>query len=202
MEEHLSEITAPGKGELRDRGSRFYAYAYPVREMAEIDAWVLALEKQYHDARHHCYAYRLGVKGETTYATDDGEPSHSAGTPILSAIRAASLTHTLVVVIRYFGGTKLGVRGLIDAYRGAAADALDNLAKRELVPSIAFTLRFSYEQTSHINRLLHPFELQQLQANYTERCELTYGIREGDYPGVERVLQQAGIEPENVHSYF
>ena len=119
------------------------------------------LKKKYHDARHHCYAYRLGKKGETTFATDDGEPSHSAGDPILNAIRAEQLTNVLVCVVRYFGGTKLGVRGLIEAYGEAAALALEKMDRVELIDKVIFTLKFPYDKTSEVNRILHPYEIEE-----------------------------------------
>ena len=110
-------IGAPSEGLFKDNGSRFIARAYPVESEAEIKEIVAALKKEYHDARHHCYAYRLGLDGEPWRANDDGEPSGSAGRPILGQIDSAGLSDILVVVIRYFGGIKLGIPGLIRAYK-------------------------------------------------------------------------------------
>ena len=118
-------IPAPAAGLFKDNGSRFLAFAYPVENEEEIKDRVQALRKKYHDARHHCYAYRLGHLGDRFRANDDGEPSSSAGRPILGQIDSRGLSDVLVVVVRYFGGIKLGIPGLIRAYRTATADALE-----------------------------------------------------------------------------
>ncbi|MEM6807248.1 MAG: YigZ family protein, partial [Bacteroidota bacterium] len=141
-------MKSPTEGFFKDRGSKFYAHAYPVETQAELEQRIQELKKKYHDARHHCYAYRLGIKADKSFSNDDGEPSHSAGTPILSAIRSAEMSNILIVVVRYFGGTKLGIRGLIDAYGTAAKEALEQAESYPMIPMIRFTLKFSYEQTS------------------------------------------------------
>ena len=113
-------------GIFKDRGSKFLAFAYPVSSPEEIKIILAELRKKYHDARHHCYAYMLGAEKETYRSNDDGEPSSSAGKPILGQIQSNNLSNILIVVVRYFGGTLLGVGGLINAYRSAAADAIRN----------------------------------------------------------------------------
>ena len=183
-------------GELRDRGSRFLAFAFPMTAPATMDERLAALRKQHYDARHHCHAWRLGPLGDRTFAHDDGEPAHTAGTPILAAIRSASLTDVGVVVVRYFGGTKLGVRGLIEAYRGATEAALALAQRDPVIPRKRFSLDFAYEQTSDINRLLHPFSLTQVQAAYTDRCLLVWEIEAGQYPLVTKVLEDQGYAPK------
>ena len=115
MKDTYRSIESPSEGLFKDNGSRFIALAYPVESEQEVKEHVSALKKEYHDARHHCYAYRLGHRGETFRCSDDGEPSGSAGRPILGQIDAASLSDVLVVVVRYFGGIKLGIPGLIRA---------------------------------------------------------------------------------------
>lgn len=117
-------IAAPAEAEFKDKGSRFIAFTYPVRTTEEIKTHVEALREAHHKARHWCYAYRLGTDGNQFRANDDGEPSGSAGRPILGQIDSAGLTDVLIVVVRYFGGTLLGVPGLIHAYKTAAAEAL------------------------------------------------------------------------------
>ncbi|PLX14682.1 MAG: YigZ family protein, partial [Marinilabiliales bacterium] len=129
MEEFVDQyltISKPSEGLFKDRGSKFLAFAYPVSSEEEIKAFQEQLRSDYHDARHHCYAYMLGPKKENYRANDDGEPSSTAGKPILGQIRSFDLTNILIVVIRYFGGTKLGVGGLINAYKTAAEEALKN----------------------------------------------------------------------------
>ena len=110
-------IAGKSEGLFKDNGSRFIALAYPVETEEEIKEIVMGLKKEYHDARHHCYAYRLGLKGDKFRANDDGEPSGSAGRPILGQIDSLGLSDILVVVVRYFGGIKLGIPGLIRAYK-------------------------------------------------------------------------------------
>src|SRR5687768_4675593 len=119
-------IQLPSSGEYKEKGSRFLSFSFPVQTDTEIKAHLAALKKQYYDARHHCYAWILGAEGKNFRAVDAGEPNHSAGDPILGQIRSKGLTNILVVVIRYFGGIKLGVGGLIYAYKTAAEIALRN----------------------------------------------------------------------------
>lgn len=127
----FTTLATVATADLRDRGSKFLAFAYPVTSVEDIKARLKALRAEHAKATHHCYAYRLGTSGNEWRAVDDGEPSGSAGRPILAAIDSAGLTDVLVVVARYFGGTLLGVPGLIAAYRGAAAQALDKAGRVE-----------------------------------------------------------------------
>ena len=117
-------IASTTQAEFKDKGSRFIAFAYPVQTLEEVKQYVSILREEHHKARHWCYAYRLGVDGTQFRANDDGEPAGSAGRPILGQIDSAGLTDVLVIVVRYFGGTLLGVPGLIHAYKTAAAEAL------------------------------------------------------------------------------
>jgi len=189
MSDHLFRITAPGEGAFKDRGSRFIGFAFPVETPEQIQTHLEEVRRKYHDARHHCYAWRLGMYGDTSQANDDGEPAHSAGAPILGAIRSGELTDCLVVVVRYFGGTKLGVRGLIEAYRAAALDALEGLPRLELVPRVTFQLIYEYQQTSDINRILHPFELVEVESLYTERVVQTLAIEKTAFPPLQAQLE-------------
>ena len=115
------EVERDAEFVLRERGSKFYAYVYGVRSEAEVKEKLEVLKREYPDATHHCYAWVMGARGEAQRANDDGEPGNSAGRPILRAVISAGLTNVLVVVVRYFGGTMLGIPGLIDAYGGSAA---------------------------------------------------------------------------------
>lgn len=184
----LYEPCAPSEGIYKDKGSKFYAFALPVRSREEAENALNEIRKKYHDARHHCYAYRIGKEGELSFANDDGEPAHSAGTPILGQIKSLEMTNVMVVVVRYFGGILLGVRGLIDAYKGAAFEALSQAEKTEVVAYMCFSLQFSYERTSEINRLLHPFPVKMLESTYLEDCRLTYQIRKSEMEQVRKVF--------------
>ena len=192
----MKALLESAKGEYRDRGSKFYAIAEPVYSQEEAEALVARLKKEYHDARHWCSAYRLGEEGETMYSNDDGEPSNSAGAPILAAIRSAELTDVAIVVVRYFGGIKLGVRGLIDAYRGAAEDALSRARTEAIVLKETFTLAFSYTETSEVNRILHRFPVEQVEAEYTDTCKVTYSIERSRYNELEQTFIAARISIE------
>lgn len=186
----LSEIS---EGYLKEKGSRFFAYAYPLREIEEVAAKIQELKKKYHDARHHCYAYRMGKEGEEVYANDDGEPSHSAGDPILAAIRSAELTGVLIVVVRYFGGTKLGIRGLIEAYKGAANAAIAQNELVPVIPKIIFQIQYPYERTSDINRILHRFTVEIVEAQYTDECIQTLSIQAEAFEDLHSQLVMAQL---------
>lgn len=186
-------LKEPSEGFFRDRGSKFFAFAYPISSLAEGEEHLAALRKRFHDARHHCYAYRLGDQGEESFAADDREPSNSAGPPILAAIRSAELTQVLVVVVRYFGGTKLGVRGLIEAYRTAATEAIEAGEKVEIIARVTFQLAYAYGQTTDINRLLHPYELEVVEAVYTDSVMQTLAIRVEEFDALHNQLDAAGF---------
>ena len=126
IQDAYKSVAALSQGLFKDNGSRFIAFLYPVETEDEVRTIVASLRKEYHDARHHCYAYRLGYKGDVFRASDDGEPSGSAGRPILGQIDSAGLSDVLIVVVRYFGGIKLGIPGLIRAYKTSSADAIAN----------------------------------------------------------------------------
>ena len=146
-------IAAPAQGLFKDNGSRFIAFAYPVESIEEVKPLVDALKKEYHDARHHCFAYRIGHKGDVFRANDDGEPSGSAGRPILGQIDSAGLSDILIVVVRYFGGIKLGIPGLIRAYKTSTADALAAATIVEKTACQYFTVEFEYLQMNSVMNL-------------------------------------------------
>lgn len=161
------------EGLYKERGSKFLAFAYPVVSEEEIREKLEALKKQYYDARHHCFAYILRPeegREETYRANDDGEPAHSAGDPILGQIRSHKLHDVLVVVVRYFGGTKLGVSGLIQAYKTAAAEAIAHNLIVEKVIYKPLAIRFEYTATNEVMQILEQFQIQIDQQDFTERC--------------------------------
>jgi uncharacterized YigZ family protein len=165
-------ITSRAEGGYKEKGSKFLAFAYPVSSEAEIKEKIEALKTQYFDARHHCYAWILGPEKKHFRANDDGEPNHSAGDPILGQLRAMKLTNVLVVVVRYFGGVKLGVGGLITAYRSAAEDALRNatIVEREVCEKILIS--YPYSSTTEAMRLVKDFELTIIWQDFTEGCSM------------------------------
>lgn len=172
-----SSIAAPSEGLFKDNGSRFIALAYPVETEQEVKTIVAGLRKQYHDARHHCYAYRLGYKGDVFRSSDDGEPSGSAGRPILGQIDSAGLSDTLVVVVRYFGGIKLGIPGLIRAYKTSTADALAHAQVVEKIAGKWLRVSFGYEAMNAVMKVLKEMDLPQREQDFGEQCSLEVRVR-------------------------
>ncbi len=170
-------IGAPSEGLFKDNGSRFIARAYPVESEEEVREIVAALRKEYHDARHHCYAFRIGLDGALWRAADDGEPSGSAGRPILGQIDSAGLSDVLVVVIRYFGGIKLGIPGLIRAYRSSTADALDRATLVEKVAGRWYSLHFPYDSLPAVMKLVKDMDLPQRGQSFQTECTLEVRVR-------------------------
>ena len=170
-------IAARSEGLFKDNGSRFIALAYPVETEDEVREIVAALKKEYHDARHHCYAYRLGYKGDRFRANDDGEPSGSAGRPILGQIDSLGLSDVLVVVVRYFGGIKLGIPGLIRAYKTSTADALGQAEIVEKVAGKRFRLTFDYLSMNGVMKVLKDLGLSPAGQDFGLQCSLEVRVR-------------------------
>jgi uncharacterized YigZ family protein len=170
-------IEREASGLFRDRGSKFIAFAIPVSDQEEIKVRLEALKKEYHDARHHCYAWVLTPDRQAWRVNDDGEPSGTAGRPILGQINSHELTNILVVVIRYFGGTLLGVSGLINAYRNAAADAINNAAIVERHLSENWLITFPYEAMNDVMKILKEEGCSQSAHDYSDNMmsvEITF----------------------------
>ncbi|MDR3350488.1 MAG: YigZ family protein [Prevotellaceae bacterium] len=160
-------IAASATGVFKDKGSKFLSFAFPVATEEEAKEQVRKIKKEYFDARHHCFAYRIGADGELWRASDDGEPSSTGGKPILGQLLSRELTNVLVVVVRYFGGTLLGVPGLINAYRSAAADALDNAQTVAKTVQEIITLTFPY---NHMNAMMKLLKEEQADIR-TQQCD-------------------------------
>ena len=189
-------IAAPAEGLFKDNGSRFIARAYPVETEEEVKQIVGGLKKEYHDARHHCYAYRLGYLGDRFRANDDGEPSGSAGRPILGQIDAAGLSDVLVVVIRYFGGIKLGIPGLIRAYKTSTADALAQASVREKIAGRWYAVSFGYLAMNGVMKVLKDLDLPQRAQVFGERCSMEVRVRlslEADFKDRTALLEDVVI---------
>lgn len=170
-------IASPSEGLYKELGSRFIASAWPIEGEEEARRIVDSLRKEYHDARHHCFAYRIGHLGDRFRASDDGEPAGTAGRPILGQIDSRGLSDTLVVVVRYFGGVKLGVPGLIRAYRSAAADALDRADIAEKVASKAWRVLFPYDEMNAVMKLFKEMGLPQNGQDFGLDCRLGTRVR-------------------------
>ncbi len=177
IKDTYSSIAGPAEGLFKDNGSRFIAKAFPVETEAEVKAIVDALKKEYHDARHHCYAYRLGLDGGCWRANDDGEPSGSAGRPILGQIDSAGLSDILVVVVRYFGGIKLGIPGLIRAYKSSTADALAQAGVVEKIAGRNFMVEFPYLSMNSVMKVVKDLNLPQRNQSFAESCSMELRVR-------------------------
>lgn len=180
MKDAYHTIAAPATGEFKDRGSRFIGYAYPVRTEDEALALLEGVRKEHFKARHHCFAWRLGVDGSRFRANDDGEPSGTAGRPILGQIDAAGLAYVFIVVVRYFGGTLLGTSGLIQAYREAAAEALKNAEKIEVLVKEHFTFNFDYALMPDLMNGLKKLDIEIVRQQFDESGQIEVAIRQSE----------------------
>lgn len=170
-------IASKSEGLYKDKGSKFISIAFPVTSENEAKDILEAVHKEYHDARHHCYAYRIGKEGETWRYNDDGEPSSTAGRPIYGQLLSNGLSDILIVVIRYFGGIKLGVPGLIKAYKAAAADAIANAAVIEKTATEIVNVSFGYEETDRIMRILKEMNLSPEEYVSDMQCHIKVRVR-------------------------
>ncbi len=177
IQDSYRSVAARAEGLFKDNGSRFIAFIHPVETEEEVREIVASYRKEYHDARHHCYAYRLGYKGDVFRASDDGEPSGSAGRPILGQIDSAGLSDVLVVVVRYFGGIKLGIPGLIRAYKTSTADAIAHAEVVEKVAGRFWRLDFGYLAMNAVQKVLKDLDLPQRDQDFGERCSLVTRVR-------------------------
>ena len=170
-------VAHSSEGLFKDNGSRFISLVYPVETEAEVKSIIASLKKEYHDARHHCYAYRLGLDGSVCRSNDDGEPSGSAGRPILGQIVSFGLSDVLVVVVRYFGGIKLGIPGLIRAYRTSSADALLKAGTIEKVSCRRLRMRFSYAQLPRAMKIVKDMGLAFSGQDFGLDCSMEVSVR-------------------------
>jgi uncharacterized YigZ family protein len=191
MNDTYLEPARPAEAELGDRGSRFIARVSVVATADEAEARIAEVRKTEYDATHHCSAYRIGPAGDVFRSNDDGEPSGSAGAPILRQIEGRELTNTVVVVTRYYGGTKLGVGGLIRAYGGAASAALDAAGVREVVSRTPCRVSFDYDDTSRAVHCVERFDAVVRERNYSEVTELVLGVRNGQLDAFEAAFTDA-----------
>lgn len=169
-------ISSLGEGIYKEKGSKFIAFAYHINSEEEIKEILDRLRREYHDARHHCYAWKLGTEPEIIRANDDGEPSNSAGKPILNQIEKMNLTNTLVVVIRYFGGTLLGVSGLINAYRTASETALKSCRIVKKFIQRTYQIEFPYSAMNEIMKIVKEFHLETTEHRFEESCSMKLNI--------------------------
>ena len=177
IKDSYKSIASESRGLFKDNGSRFIAHAYPVETEEEVKEIVAALKKEYYDARHHVYAYRLGYLGDKFRANDDGEPSGSSGRPVLGQIDSCGLSDILVVVVRYFGGIKLGIPGLIRAYKTSTADALANAEIIEKIASKMYRVHFGYMSMNSVMKVFKDMDLVQKNQSFDMECSMDTSVR-------------------------
>jgi uncharacterized YigZ family protein len=187
-------IAGPVSGEFRDKGSRFFAYAFPASSEEACMSCLSDVKKEHNKARHHCYAYRLGMDNNNFRANDDGEPSGTAGRPILGQIDSFGLTNVFIVVVRYFGGTLLGTSGLINAYKLSAAAALEQAEIVEKIVEDVYTLSFDYALMSKVMNVIKQLDLEMIRQDFGMTASLDIAIRLSEVEDKIRRIKAAVAE--------
>lgn len=189
MKDTYKTLTAPSEETLfKDRNSKFFGYAFPVQSEEDIKHCLEQLRKLHHTARHHCYAWQLGKERMQFRANDDGEPSNSAGQPIYGQIQAFDLTDVLVVSVRYFGGTKLGVGGLINAYKNSAKLALEAANIEERTIDVHFELQFGYDMMNKVQRIIKERSIRIVGQTLEMDCKYEIAIRKKEAPIIKEIF--------------
>jgi len=170
-------LKSPARGIFREKGSRFISFAVPVFSVEEVKPIIEAYKKEYHDARHHCYAYIIGQNKNVWRVNDDGEPSGTAGKPILGQINSHGLTNIMIIVVRYFGGTLLGVSGLINAYRTAAAEAIKNSEIIDCTIKEYYLMKFPYSCMNEVMKILKDENISQSDQAFEVNCSIKISFR-------------------------
>lgn len=183
-------IEKPAEAIFKDKGSKFLAFAYPVENDQQIKEILSQLKKENHTANHHCYAYRLGADKMNFRANDDGEPNNTAGKPILGQIQSNDLTNILIVVVRYFGGTLLGVSGLINAYKNSAADVIkvSKIIEKQILYN--YTIQFYFEHLNDVMKLLKQLDCKINNQQFDNNCEISFSIRKANSEQCEEKLKK------------
>lgn len=196
---YYNSIEKASVAEFKDRGSRFIAYAYPLKDVHDFKEKLAALKKEHPKAVHHCFAYRLGLDGNNYRVSDDGEPSGTAGKPILGQIDSRQLTNVLIVVVRYFGGTLLGVPGLINAYKSAAALALQVTPVVARPVLINYRVQFDYTQMNEVMKVVKHFDCAVLKQETQLFCSIEMGVPKSRLEEVLfRLKELRGVEVEKI----
>ncbi len=183
-----STINKPTEGLFKARGSKFIAYAFPISTADDVKPLIEQLKTEHPSSRHACYAYQLGIDGNEYRANDDGEPNGSAGLPILNQIKSKEVTNVLVVVVRYFGGTKLGVSGLVTAYKEAAKDALDKADIVEKIPTADISIQFPLSSIGDVERIIRQHNFSIKHQDFGSDCQWTIEVPESEHKLASDIL--------------
>lgn len=173
-------IEEKSQGIYKEKGSKFIALAFPVSNEDNVKEIIKSIKKEYFDARHHCYAYIIGHDKSVFRMNDDGEPSSTGGKPIYGQLLSNNLTNILIVVVRYFGGIKLGVSGLINAYKQAALDSINNAKIIQKTLNEVYSISFEYTLMNRVMKVLKDFDLPQLNHRFENDCYLEFQVRKSD----------------------
>jgi uncharacterized YigZ family protein len=190
FEDSYKTIAKPAEGSYSEKRSKFLAYAFPVQSEQEVKQRLVEIQKKHWDARHHCYAYILGAHKDAYRMNDNGEPSGTAGRPIYGQLLSKDLTNTLVIVVRYFGGIKLGVSGLQNAYKVAAKEALDAAVIEERTVQETYRVTFEYVKMNDIMQILKDPEVQVLDRQSYMQCIYTISVRQRDADRITNALRK------------
>lgn len=194
FEDTYKTIEQAVEGTFKDKGSKFIAFAYPVISETEVKPYLVKLRTEHTKANHFCYAYRLTPDKSVFRVNDDGEPSGTAGRPILNAMLSAGITNTLIVVVRYFGGTLLGVPGLINAYKSAAAEAITIACVIEKTVNDVYEIKFGYLIMNDVMRLIKEEQLTILEQVFDNDCSIRFEVRKSQLNRVlERIEKQTAV---------
>ncbi len=190
FEDTYLTIKQPTEGLYKDRGSKFLAFAFPIGSEDEIKKQLTSLRKLHPSANHHCYAFRLGADKQSYRTNDDGEPSNTAGKPILGQIQSKDLTNILVVVVRYFGGTLLGVGGLINAYKLAASEAIQNSDIIEKTVNDVYQIQFDYLHMNDVMKIIKDYDIKILSQVSELSCSIKFSLRKSNSTLVYDLLKK------------
>ncbi len=177
VDDHFLTIKNPSEGIYKEKGSKFLSFAFPVNNEETVKEIFETITTKHHNARHHCFAYVIGANKENVRANDAGEPANSAGKPILNQINKNNLTNILVIVVRYFGGKLLGMGGLVNAYRTAAADAIKNAAIIKKFITNQFIIHFNYDKMDQVMKILDKPEVNQTNQQFDKDCTISVNIK-------------------------
>lgn len=199
FEDTYKTIEQPAEGTFKDKGSKFIAFAYPVKNEAEVKPHLVKLRAEHTKANHFCYAYRLSPDKSVFRVNDDGEPSGTAGRPILNVMLSAGITDTLIVVVRYFGGTLLGVPGLINAYKSAAAEAVTAADIVEKTVNDIYEIKFDYLIMNDVMKLIKDEQLNVLEQQFDNDCSIRFEVRKSN---LNRVLERIEKQTDAAIKYI
>lgn len=190
MKDFYYTVSNSAKGHYSDRGSKFYSFIFPVENTEKIKGILHELRVKHHSAHHHVYAYALGPDLEDYRAYDDGEPSNSSGIPVLGQIRSNDISNVLIVVIRYFGGTKLGIPGLINAYKTAAANAIMNAEIIKKTIDSVYRIEFDYPDIGFVQKVIKDLHIKVIKKEFSEKCSMLLSLPCSEAEIAENMLKQ------------